>query len=552
MKNMIEIKEWQALSQHQQEIAGQHMREWFTKDQQRFARFNIQAGEILLDYSRNRISEQTIHLLCELAQAAHLPQKIAALFSGNPVNVTENRPALHSALRDPKPPAIFVKGENISTLITENRDKMRHLVSAIHNGKWTGASGKPIRHIVNVGIGGSHLGAMMSTQALKEFAQGNLDFHFISSVDDNQLNETLQKIDAETALFIISSKSFTTIETLTNAHSLAEWIKNKLGQAAIKKHFLAITACPQKALEFGIDQNHILPIWDWIGGRYSIWSAIGLPLMLMIGNQRFDEFLQGAHEMDQHFRKSEFKQNMPVLMAMLGVWYVNFFHANAQAIVPYTHRLRYFIPYLQQVGMESNGKRTSLNGRLLPYATGPVLFGEEGCNGQHAYHQLLHQGQHLIPVDFIMVGNAGAELNQTHQDILIASCLSQAQALMHGKTQEESYAELVAENIYSPEQIAQLALHKMIPGNKPSNILFLPRITPKNLGALIALYEHKIFVQSAIWDINAFDQWGIELGKQLLPNILKQIQDDENNQDLNSPMTALIRHVKNAKNKARV
>jgi glucose-6-phosphate isomerase len=544
MNKIIKLKEWQALAAHHQIIKDQHMRDWFEKDEQRFSRFHLQTGEILFDYSRNRITEKTIPLLCQLAEAVNLRDKIESLFAGEPINITENRPALHTALRDSSHRKIIVNGENIADLITHTQQRMRAFVSSIHEGKQTGITGKPIRHIVNIGIGGSHLGPMMCTHALKEFALGNLDIHFISSVDEDQLVSVLQKIDPETSLFIISSKSFSTIEPLTNARTLSDWLKNKLGNDAIKKHFIAITANKQKAEEFGITEENIFPLWDWVGGRYSIWSAIGLPLMLMIGNDQFADFLEGAYETDQHFRNSEFSQNLPVIMALLGIWYVNFFGATAQAIAPYASRLRYLIPYLQQAEMESNGKCTDKNAEKIPYASGSIIFGEEGCDSQHSYLQLLHQGQHLIPVDFIMAGNPTS--HTVHQDILIASCLSQAKALMRGITIEEAHDDLIAAQ-YPSEKARLLAPHKMVPGNKPNNILFLDRINPHNLGALIALYEHKIFVQSVIWNINAFDQWGVELGKQLLPTILNHVQNETCSESIDSATAGLIRHLKKIK-----
>lgn len=516
MKNRTELKEWQALSRHQSDIANQHMREWFATDPQRTQKYILQSNDIRLDCSRNRINETTIKLLNDLAYAIDLPNKIQALFSGQNVNFSEKRPALHTALRDPIPP------ENIAELISQSRNKLCHFVTQIHSKQWLGVTGKPISHIVNIGIGGSHLGPMMATHALKEFAINNLVFHYISSIDDSLINDVLQNIDPETTLFIVSSKSFTTLETLTNAHTVCDWMRAKQGNEVLQKHFIAITADPQKAIEFGIPEQHIFTIWDWVGGRYSIWSAIGLPLMLMIGNQHFTEFLEGAHEMDCHFRDTPFIQNIPVILALLSIWYINFFGANVQAIVPYAHRLRYLIPYLQQAEMESNGKQMGLSGKQLEYATGSVLFGDEGSVGQHAYHQLFHQGQHLIPVDFILTENAHSDLRHHHQEILLASCLSQAQALMQGKTYEEAYTALLKR--YPASQAAELAPHQIIAGNKPSNIIFMKNMSPKNLGALLAMYEHKIFVQSAIWDINPFDQWGVELGKQLLPTILQQIR----------------------------
>lgn len=543
MTKLIDLKEWQALLQHHHEIKDMHMRDWFANDDERYSRFNLQSGEILLDYSRNRITDHTIELLCNLALAVKLPEKIESLFSGQPVNMTEHRPALHTALRAPHDSTVHVEGQNIIASIADAQRKMQDFVTAIHSEKWLGATGKPIRHIINIGIGGSHLGPMMCTHALKDFAVSPLEMHYVSSVDPHQLNEVLQKINPETSLFIISSKSFTTLETLTNARALLSLIKDKFGDEAISKHFIAVTASAQNAIAFGIPEQNIFPVWDWIGGRYSIWSAIGLPLMLMIGNKQFADFLEGAYEMDQHFRHSKFSQNIPVLMALLSIWNTNFLGANAQAVVPYSHQLRYFIPYLQQAEMESNGKRTDLHGNGIEYITGPILFGQEGCDGQHAYHQSLHQGQHLIPVDFIMIGNGGSAANRQHQDILIASGLSQAQALMRGKTLDEAYNELIA--THHTQQVAtELAPHKAIPGNKPSNILLLHQITPRNLGALIALYEHKIFTQSIIWNINAFDQWGVELGKQLLPAILQQVQQENNETSVDSATAGLIHHLK--------
>lgn len=520
MNNPTKLAEWQKLVQHQEAMSQQRMRDWFATDADRFTRFSLQVGEIFLDYSRHLINQETLKLLINLAQARHLPQKIHALFSGSPINSTEKRPALHTALRDKKRTAILVNRENIATQIEQTQAKIAAFVDQIHSHAWKGVTGKPIAHIVNIGIGGSHLGPMMCAHALKDFAISQLQFHFISTIDNAALDEVLQQIDPETTLFLISSKSFTTIETMTNVKTVCSWMKNKLGDTVMQHHFIAMTANVEKALAFGISADNIFPLWEWIGGRYSIWSAVGLPLLLMIGNKQFHAFLEGAYEMDQHFCHAEFSQNMPVLLALLSIWYVNFFHASIQAIVPYSHRLRYLIPYLQQATMESNGKSTSMSGHGIDYATSPVIFGEEGISGQHAYHQLLHQGQHLIPVDFILLGK---DKTHEHQDILLASALSQAEALMRGKTFSEAFNDLIARNMPETEA-TQLAKHQVTQGNKPSNILLLERLTPKNLGALLALYEHKIFVQAAIWDINSFDQWGVELGKELLPSILQRIK----------------------------
>jgi glucose-6-phosphate isomerase len=523
MKNLTELPEWQALGAHQPAIAQQHMRHWFANDPARAAQFNVSAAGIRLDYSRNRIDQHTISLLCHLAQAVELPQKIHALIAGQLVNSTHKLPALHTALRDQAATPIHVQGENIAPLIALTQQRIYDFVHAIHSQTWRGATGKTITHIVNIGIGGSHLGPMMSVHALKEHAVSDLQFHFLSTIDHSLLNDILHSIDAEKTLFIISSKSFSTLETLTNARTIMNWLQQRLGKTDVSQHFIAITAAKQKALAFGIAEQHIFPLWDWVGGRYSIWSAIGLPLLLLIGQKQFSEFLSGAYAMDQHFQQAPFKENMPILMALLSIWYINFFAATAQVIAPYSYRLRDLVPYLQQAEMESNGKSTNLQHAAISYMTGPIIFGAEGCNAQHSYHQLLHQGQRMVPVDFLLLENNTEHLNKLHHDILLASGLSQAQALMRGKTYDEAYQELVAADV-TADEACQLAQHQVLPGNRPSNILFLSALTPKTMGALLALYEHKIFVEGAIWGINSFDQWGVELGKQLLPTILQQIQ----------------------------
>jgi len=516
--NLTQMPEWQALAKHHDELKSQHMRDWF-EEKDRFERFSLQLDEILLDYSRNRLTPTTIELLCQLAHKRGLQAKVAALFAGEPINTTENRPALHTALRDPHHTAIKVNGEDIAPLIRAAQAKMVDFINQIHRGKWLGATGKPIQHIVNIGIGGSYVGPLMAVEALTEFAVSSLQFHFIASVDKSVLNSVLKKIDPETTLFIISSKSFSTIETLTNANTILTIMQKRFGEKALLHHFIAITAKPEKALALGIPAEHIFPLWEWVGGRYSIWSAIGLPLLLMIGEKNYRDFLAGAYAMDEHFQQTDFTNNMPVLLALIGIWYNNFFAATSHAIAPYADKLRPLITYLQQATMESNGKSINLENQLIDYFTSPIIFGEEGCNGQHTYHQLLHQGPQFVPVDFIIFGKAAD--NDIHQDILLASCLSQAQALMLGK--------------------ADVDIHKMISGNRPSNILFLNKLTPKNLGALLALYEHKIFVQSVIWNINPFDQWGVELGKQLLPTILSSIHT-HTDQSLDVATAGIIRH----------
>jgi len=526
MANLTKLPQWQALLKHQRKIAGLSMRAEFACDPHRFSKFSLETAGILFDYSKNRITTETMALLTELADGVNLAAKREALFNGWPINTTEYRPALHTALRNSSDQPVMVDAQDIMPEIRALQQKMRILVEQVHQGQRRGVTGETIRHIVNIGIGGSDLGPKMAVQALQDYAKNSLRCHFISNVDNAHLTETLQQIEPASTLFIISSKSFSTIETLTNAQTIRQWLQQRLAREDVTAHFAAVTAAPEKALEFGIARDSIFPMWDWVGGRYSVWSAVGLPLALMIGMDNFSQFLAGAREVDLHFLTNEWSMNIPVLMALLSVWYVNFFDARAQAIIPYSHRLNYLPAYLQQAEMESNGKSVTQENNAADYATGFVLFGEQGCNGQHAYHQLLHQGQQLIPADFILVGQANRHEHKSQHDLLIASALSQAQALMQGKTWEEACQELL-EDEYEPDEAERLASHKLIPGNRPSNTLFLDKLTPHSLGALLALYEHKIFVEGVIWNINSFDQWGVELGKQLLPSILSHLQGQD-------------------------
>jgi glucose-6-phosphate isomerase len=424
---------------------------------------------------------------------------------------------------------------------------MQDFSGKIREKKWLGVTGKPITDIVNIGIGGSHLGPLFTIHALSDFADKDLRCHFISNIDSSHIHEILLKINPETTLFIVSSKSFSTLETITNAISIRSWFKDQLKTDDLSKHWVAVTAEVTDAKQFGIPEENIFPLWDWVGGRYSIWSAIGLPLAILIGMKRFQEFLSGGHAMDEHFRTAPLKENIPVILALLSLWYINFFGTQHYAIIPYSHHLNYLRLYLQQLEMESNGKNTSNDGTLLDFPTSPIIFGEQGCNGQHSFHQLLHQGQHFVPVDFILVGLAKKEI-EDHHHILVGSGLSQAQALMSGKSYEEAYAELQAYGL-SQEESHYLAQHKTIPGNRPSNILFIDQISPRTLGLLIALYEHKTFVQGVIWGINSFDQWGVELGKKLLPDILENLKSEKDlfyNND--SSTMGLIKHFKNMRN----
>lgn len=544
MSSLTELPEWQALQSHQQLIESQTMREWFATQPLRFHELSLQVGELLFDFSKNRVTTETLKLLCQLAKRVHVQDKINNLFKGSPVNFTEKRPALHTALRKPFSDSVYVENKNVVNEVHVVLNKMRQFTDGVRNKLLRSSTHKPFTDIVNIGIGGSHLGPLMAQHALADFAIDSLECHFISNIDSEHLKEVFKKINPDTTLFIISSKSFTTLETMTNAATIRRWLQHKLGYQDVSAHFVAVTAANDKAIEFGINQDHIFPIWDWVGGRYSVWSAIGLPLALMIGMDHFLEFLAGGYAMDQHLQQANFESNMPIILALLGVWYINFFGSQSHAIVPYSHKLNYFRAHLQQLDMESNGKRAAKTG-VLNYATGPIIWGEHGCNGQHAFHQLLHQGQHFIPVDFILVGGNGDGFS-AHHDMLVASGLSQAQALMQGKTLEQALNELKNEG-YSESEANFLAPHKAIPGNRPSNILFMNKMTPRNLGLLLALYEHKIFIQGAIWNINSFDQWGVELGKQLLPRILQDLKNPTTNAPHDASTLGLIDHYKKLK-----
>lgn len=525
MTQLTDFASYAKLQQHYQQIADTPILDWFNRDAERFKHFSLKNQGILLDYSKNRINSETLKLLCALADDAELKQKISALFKGDAVNFTEQRPALHMALRDRKRQHFVVNGKDIMEEIRNNLDRMRAFTTQFRNHQWLGATGKPIRDIVNIGIGGSHLGPMMTIHALADTSDTQHHCHFISNVDSAHIQDVLQQLDPATTLFIVSSKSFTTLETLTNAQTVLQWQRDQLATQHVQQHWFAVTAAKSQAMNFGIPEQQIFPMWDWVGGRYSIWSAIGLPLALMIGMEGFIAFLDGAHAMDEHFQQTDFLHNMPVILALLGIWYSEFFHASNYAIIPYSHRLNYFHHYIQQADMESNGKSITREGNAVTYQTGPIIWGDQGCNGQHSFYQSLHQGKHLVPVDFIMTGKPN-DKTDLHHDILIASGLSQAQALMLGKSQQSAYQELIAAG-YNEQEAKRLATHKAIPGNRPSNVIFLESLTPSTLGALIALYEHKIFVQSCLWNINAFDQWGVELGKQLLPNILSSLQNKD-------------------------
>lgn len=532
---------WQALQQHRAEMAGFSMREAFAADARRFQRFSLDSCGLLLDYSKNLIDERGLELLIQLAEQAGLQESIANLFNGEQVNASEGRAALHTALRSPIGRRLLVDGKDIIPEVHRVLNQVTELVSRIHSGLWRGYSEKPIKEVVNIGIGGSFLGPQLVSEALRPFTQRGVRCHYLANIDGSEFRELTARLDPETTLFIVSSKSFGTLETLKNTLAARDWYLAMGGpEEELHRHFIAVTSNRKAAIEFGIGEENIFPMWDWVGGRYSLWSAIGLPIALAIGVSNFKELLAGAYAMDQHFTQAPLAENMPVLMALLGIWYTNFWGAQSHAILPYDHYLRNFTKHLQQLDMESNGKSVRQDGTPLDIATGPVIWGGVGCNGQHAYHQLLHQGRLLVPADFIVPVNSYNPLSDHHQ-WLFANCLSQAQALMQGKTREEAEAELRARGMPEAE-VQRLAPHKVIPGNRPSNILVMNRIAPFELGALVALYEHKVFVQSAIWGINAFDQWGVELGKEMGKEVYQRLTGQLDSSASDASTQGLIAH----------
>ncbi|WP_426944314.1 glucose-6-phosphate isomerase [Pseudomonas oryzihabitans] len=520
--DVTQLASWKALQEHRKAMQNFRMRDAFAADSQRFSQFSLSSSGLFLDYSKNLITEQTRDLLVNLAREAGLEGAIRTLFDGAYVNSSEHRPALHTALRRPVGDSVRIDGQDIMPEVHRVLNQMTQLVTRIHNGLWRGYTEKPITDVVNIGIGGSFLGPQLVSEALVPFTQRGVRCHYLANIDGSEFREVTSKLAADTTLFIVSSKSFGTLETLKNAQAARAWcLAQGCPEPELHKHFIAVSSNVKVAVEFGIAEENIFPMWDWVGGRYSLWSAIGLPIALAIGMSNFKDLLAGAYAMDQHFTSAPFEENMPVLLGLLGVWYGNFWGATSHAILPYDHHLRNFVKHLQQLDMESNGKSVRQDGSPVSLETGPVIWGGVGCNGQHAYHQLLHQGTQLIPGDFI-VPVVSHNPVADHQQWLYANCLSQSQALMLGKTREEAEAELREKGLGEAE-IAKLAPHKVIPGNRPSNTLVLERISPRRLGALVALYEHKVFVQSVIWGINCFDQWGVELGKELGKDVYQHI-----------------------------
>ena len=523
MTNPLQLEQWQELETHHEKVAATTLRELFAGDATRFDKFQLNAAGIFLDFSKNHVVDETHHKLVALAEACNVPAKMQAMFNGEIVNTTEQRPALHSALRYQGSESIVVEGKDVVPEVQAVLDRMGQFTDKVRDGSWTGFSGKPITDIVNIGIGGSDLGPLMAVEALAPFAHERLNIHFVSNVDGSHLVSALKKVDPQTTLFVVASKTFTTQETLTNAHSARQWfLESEASDADVAKHFVALSTNADAVSEFGIDTDNMFGFWDWVGGRYSLWSAIGLTLALSIGMERFRQFLEGGYEMDQHARTAPLAENMPVTLALLTIWYNNFWGAPSHLIAPYDQYLHRFPAYLQQLTMESNGKSVHHDGTPVEMATGPVVWGEPGTNGQHAYFQLLHQGTHLIPTDFIMAIESLNPLG-IHQELLMANCFAQSEALMMGKTADELRKEMQASGS-SDAEIERLSGHRTFQGNRPSNTLLVQQVTPKALGALIALYEHKVFVEAAIWDINPFDQWGVELGKALAKSIHQEIQ----------------------------
>ena len=520
-----ELNSWQKLRTHYEEIKDVHMRDLFLQDLERFNRFHLRINDILVDFSKNRITTETLKLLIELADETGVQEAIKQMFSGEKINETENRAVLHVALRNRSNTPITVNGEDVMPNVNAVLEKMKVFSNKVISGRWKGFTNQKISDVVNIGIGGSDLGPVMVTEALTPYAQDGMSVHFVSNVDGTHMVETLKKLNPETTLFIVASKTFTTQETMTNAFTARDWfLKYAKDEARVVKHFVAVSTNAKEVEAFGIDKENMFQFWDWVGGRYSLWSAIGLSIVCYIGFDNFAELLSGAHEMDMHFRESPLDQNIPIILALIGIWYNNFFGTQTEAILPYDQYLHRFPAYFQQGNMESNGKSVGRDGRKVGYQTGPIIWGEPGTNGQHAFYQLIHQGTKLVPADFLAPAISQNPIGEHHY-ILLSNFFAQPEALMNGKTREEVVAELRRAGKRDGE-IRKLTPHKIFEGNKPTNSILFKKLTPKTLGILIAMYEHKIFVQGVIWNIFSFDQWGVELGKQLAQKILPELKND--------------------------
>lgn len=525
--NPTNTQAWFLLKKHHdEEMSRRHMRDLFAADKERFHKFSLVLGDILFDYSKNIISQKTLQLLLQLADDCKLNDAIHEMFAGIRINETEQRSVLHTALRNFSDSAILVEGKDIMPMIRKVQRHMKDFCEQVHSGKWKGYTGKKIRYIVNIGIGGSDLGPYMVTEALRPYRKNGIESFFVSNVDGTHIAETLKKVNPEETIFLVASKTFTTQETMTNAHTARNWfLEQAKTEAHIAKHFVALSTNEKDVTAFGIDKANMFEFWDWVGGRYSLWSAIGLSIALTIGYENFEQLLKGAYAVDEHFKKEKFDKNIPVLMALIGIWYTNFFGAQSEAILPYDQYLHRFAAYFQQGNMESNGKSIDRSGNPVNYATGPVIWGEPGTNGQHAFYQLIHQGTLLIPCDFIAPALSHNAIGDHHVKLL-SNFFAQTEALMNGKSENGVKVELMKAN-KNEEEIKKLAPFKIFDGNNPTNSILVKEITPYSLGSLIALYEHKIFVQGVIWNIFSFDQWGVELGKQLANQILPELTDDE-------------------------
>ena len=538
MSNIQNSPIWQKLQEHRSKLDNTHMRQLFEDDAGRFDSYSLKLDDIIFDYSKNIVTEETIDSLLELAQKANLSDSITSMFSGEKINNTEGRPVLHVALRNRSNDPIMVDGEDVMPDVNEVLAKMKRFSEAIRSGEWKGYSGKAITDIVNIGIGGSDLGPKMVTSALKPYAKDNLRVHFVSNVDSSDMAETLKAVSPETTLFLIASKTFTTIETMTNAHTARNWfLESAKDESHVAKHFAALSTNEKGVAEFGIDTANMFEFWNWVGGRYSLWSAIGLSIALYIGFDNFEKLLAGAHRADKHFKETSLEKNIPVVMALLGIWYNNFFDAQSHGILAYDNYLEHFASYFQQGDMESNGKSVDKAGNPVGMSTGPVIWGQPGTNGQHAFYQLIHQGTKLIPCDFLAAAQSHNPIGE-HHEILVSNFFAQTEALMKGKTTEEAKAELGDD--YSGAELELLAAAKTFSGNRPTNSFLYKKLTPETLGTLIALYEHKIFVQGVIWDVNSFDQMGVELGKQLAKAILPELKGAESVSSHDSSTNSLI------------
>ncbi len=529
--NPTSTKAWQQLSVHAEQMKQLHMKDLFAADANRFKKLSSCVQDIVFDYSKNILTEETIHLLIQLATECGIKEAVVAIFAGEKINATEKRSVLHTALRNFSNQPFFMDGKDVMPDVKKVLEQMKNFCTTIHNGTWKGYTGKKIKYIVNIGIGGSDLGPVMVTEALKPYWVDGIQTYFVSNVDGTHIAETLKKVTPDETLFLIASKTFTTQETMTNAHTARNWfLQHAKEEAHIAKHFAALSTNEKDVVKFGIDKANMFEFWDWVGGRYSLWSAIGLSIALTIGYDNFEELLKGAYHSDEHFKKEPFDKNIPVLMALIGLWYVNFFDAKSEAILPYDQYMHRFAAYFQQGNMESNGKYVDRSGHKVNYATGPIIWGEPGTNGQHSFYQLIHQGTHLIPCDFIAPAISHNPISD-HHDKLMSNFFAQTEALMNGKTKEEVIAEGVKE---------ELIPYKVFEGNRPTNSILVKKITPFTLGELIALYEHKIFVQGVLWNVYSFDQWGVELGKQLANKILPELQTDSKVESHDASTNALM------------